>query len=51
MTFVAIGALRVNAFPASHDFCCLLLSSAYVLRQPILQTILTKIRLLPREAV
>ena len=32
--------VRVIAlFSASHYFCCLLLSSAYVLRQPILQTI------------
>ena len=33
--------------PASHNFCRLLLSSVYVLRKPILQTIWTKIRLLP----
>ena len=29
----------INHLPTSHDFHCLLLLSAYVLRQPILQTI------------
>ena len=29
---VVSGALKVNPFPASHDFCRLLFSSAYFLR-------------------
>ena len=38
---VSLWSKGLNPFPTSHNFCRLLSLSAYVLRQPILQTIWT----------
>ena len=38
-----------NSFNTSHNFCRLLSRSAYILRWPILQTIWTHIRQVPKE--
>ena len=44
-----MGRKESNQINKQNNFCCMLLLSVYVLGKPILQTIRTQIRLLPRE--